>query len=30
MEHPIRTLLYEMFVAPVLQVVQRILDWFPS
>ena len=28
MKHPLRTLLYGLFVAPVLRVLQAIIDWF--
>jgi hypothetical protein len=28
MKHPMRTLLYEFFIAPALQLGQRLFDWF--
>jgi hypothetical protein len=28
MKNPMRTLLYDLFAAPVLRVLQRVLEWF--
>jgi hypothetical protein len=28
MNHPARTLLYDLFVYPILQLLQHVLDWF--